>query len=108
MKRTPRNYRGTQPTGKAISDLLPSILQRMGEACQERPDLVLAAWPEVIGNQLAPMAKAVSFQEGVLVVKVANSTLYSLLSQHEKSKLLQRLRNQFPKVTIRNIIFRIG
>jgi hypothetical protein len=108
MKRTPRNYRGIEPTGKNIGDLLPKVLRKMGEAYQERPDLVLAAWSEIIGEKLAPMAKAVSFQEGVLLVKVANSTLYSLLSQHERTKLLQQLRNQFPKVTIRNIIFRIG
>lgn len=108
LPRTPRNYDGTDRTAKEISKLLPEIIQKMGASFQERPDLVLAAWPELIGEKLSPMTQVVSFVEGVLTVKVKNSSLYSLLSQHEKPKLLKALQAKFPSVMIRNIIFRIG
>jgi hypothetical protein len=108
MGRTPRNYAGIQSPGKSLSALLPEALRRIGDNYGDRPDLILLAWPKIIGEKLAPMTHAVSFDAGVLTVKVDNSTLYSLLSQHEKAKLLERLRAQFPKITIRNIIFRIG
>jgi len=98
----------TQPPAKKIQQLLPRILDEIGRAQKMRPDLILAAWPEVIGAKLAPMTEAVSFHEGVLLVKVKNATLYSLLAQHEKFRLLKSLQEKFPKVEIRNIIFRIG
>jgi len=103
-----RNSRETEPTNKSIQQVLPGLLRRIGEVYKDRPDLILAAWPQIIGEKLAPMTKAVRFDEGVLIVKVKNSTLYSLLSQHEKFRLLQCLRERFPSVAIRNIIFRIG
>jgi hypothetical protein len=106
--RSPKNYEGTKPTGRLLSPLLSSALSQIGESYKDRPDLIIAAWPEIMGSKLAPMTQALSFEEGVLTVKVKNSTLHSLLSLHEKPRLLQSLREKFPSVTIRNIIFRIG
>ena len=89
-------------------DLLPQILSKIGESQCLRGDLVLAAWPDVIGPKLAGMTQALSFVEGVLVVKVKNSTLHSLLSQNDKLRLLQLLRKKFSRIEIKNIHFRIG
>lgn len=80
----------------------------MGAVYQDQPGLVLAAWPGLVGPQVASMTQAVQFHEGILRVKVHNSPLYSLLTQHEKQRLLRNLRAQFPKVEIKNILFRIG
>jgi hypothetical protein len=107
-KRTPKNYDGTQVTTHRISDLLPVVLVEIGTVYQDRPDLILAAWPSIVGSTMAPMTQAISFQEGVLVVKVKNSTLHSLLSQQDKPKILAALRNKFPNIDIKNVFFRIG
>lgn len=107
-QRTPRNYDGTGTTTHHIDTLLTSALTRIGEGYKERPDLVLATWPEVIGPQFAAMTQAVSLIEGVLLVKVKNSTLHSLLSQHDKPKILRSLKQKFPSANIQNIVFRIG
>ena len=93
---------------KDIRQLLPGLLNKIGEAHKDRPDLVLAAWPEIIGEKYAKMTQAVSFDANVLTVKVKNSTLHSLLSQHEKTRLLRLLQERFPRVKIVNINFRIG
>lgn len=95
-------------TSHRMADLLPLVLTRIGEVYQQRSDLILAVWPEIIGAKLAPMTQAVSFADGVLVVKVKNSTLHSLLSQNDKLRLLNLLRNKFPRAEIKNICFRIG
>lgn len=87
---------------------MPAVLSRISETFSDRPDLILAAWDEIIGERLAPMTKAVSFVDGVLTVKVKNSTLYSLLSNHDKPKLLEALRAKFPKIKIKTILFKIG
>ena len=95
-------------TNKQIKDLLPSVLKEIHAAQRERPDLILAAWPELIGAKLLPMTKAVAFVSGILIVKVNNSTLYSLLKTQERGRLLLKLREKFPAAHIKNIDFRIG
>ena len=106
--RTPKNYNGTQPTSRRVADLLSSALSKLRENCQERPDLLLASWPEIIGPKHAPMTQAVSFCEGVLTVKVKNSALHSLLSRHDKHRILAAIQQRFPKANIQNIVFRIA
>ena len=109
----PKNssYRGsstTKVTTYHIRQLLPRFLQQISSVYKDRPDLILASWPEVIGPQLASMTQAVSFNEGILIVKVKNSTLYSLLSQNDKPRILKNLRDKFPNTLIKTILFRMG
>ena len=106
--RNPEGYDGTRSTNREVRTLLPQILGQIGEMHKERPDLIVAAWPEIIGKQFASMTKAVSFEGGILYIKVNNSMLYSLLSQHERGRLLKCLRGRFPAVEIKNIVFRLG
>lgn len=108
LRRTPRNYDAIQSPARELSSLLPQWLTHVSARFKDRPDLILQAWPELIGEKLAPMTTAVSFIEGVLTVKVKNSSLYSLLVQHEKAKLQSRLQKKFPSVKIVNIVFRLG
>lgn len=107
-KRVPKRFQGIEKTSKHIADLLPGFLENVSKKMQMRPDEVLAAWPQLVGEKLATMAKAVSFNEGILTVKVSNSTLYSLLSSQEKARLLSKLRGMFPSIPIHNIQFRVG
>jgi hypothetical protein len=70
--RTPKNYDGTAVTTHQMSELLPTVLAQIGKVYQQRPDLILAAWPQIIGPKLAAMTQALSFIDGVLTVKVRN------------------------------------
>lgn len=106
--RRPYGYDGSGKTSWLASELVSSLMHEVTHAVQARPDLVLAAWPEIIGAQLTPMTQAVSFIDGVLTVKVKNATLFSLLNHREKSRLVSLLRERFPKMTFVNIVFRTG
>ena len=108
MKRTPKNYDGDQPTGRQVKDLLLKIMAQITGKFDESPREILDSWPEIVGPEIGKMSRAVSFDSGVLKVKVDNSTLYSLLTLHEKERLLNKLRKRFAKVTFRSILFRIG
>lgn len=108
FRRTPKNYDGTALTTHSIGEVLSTVMSRIGGAYKDCPELVLAAWPDILGAKLAPMTQPMSFVDGILTVKVKNSTLYSLLSQHEKPRLLAALRQKFPKLQIRNIVLRVG
>lgn len=108
QRRLPRYYDGPLTTTRHIRQLLPQFLEEVGRKCVARPDLILAAWPEVIGSKLAAFTKAISFQDGILSVTVNNSTLYSLLSHNDKPRLIQNLRDKFPETLIKTIFFRLG
>lgn len=98
----------SRTTNKHISDILPKVLDRIAKVHSDRPDLILLSWPEVVGEKLQSMTRAISFRDGVLMVHVKNSTLLSILAQQEKKRLLQELRKKFPSVSIRDLIFRLG
>ena len=105
MSRTPRHFDGTARTGKNLSDLLPAAVKKIGAKSGCQSEEVLLFWPQVIGETMAPYTEPVSFIDGVLIVKVKSATLYSLLCQHERPRLLKRLQEKFP---IRNLVFRSG
>lgn len=83
-------------TNKLLVNLLPKMLERIVAIQKDRPDLIVSAWREIIGKDLAVMAKAIGFEKGVLMVKVSNSTLYSLLAQHEKNVYCKCCVKNFP------------
>ena len=110
IKKSPinrRNYDGTKLTGHTMESLLPRLLGRLSSSYQDRPDLILDAWPGIIGKKLAKMTHAEQFKDGVLHVKVKNSTLYSLLVLNDRQEVLKSLRLKFPKVKINNIFYKI-
>ncbi len=94
-------------TNRHLRELLPRVVGRIGARCADRPDLVMAAWGDIVGPKLAPSAVAESFVDGVLTVSVAHSPLYSVL-QRDREQLVRKLRRRFPKTKIQMIRLRIG
>jgi len=108
LKRTPKNYDGSTPTGKKICDLLPRILSKISKKCSHSHYEVLAAWSDIVGERIGKMSEAVSYDSGVLKVHVKNSTLYSLFVAHEKCRLITAFREKFPSMPFLDILFKIG
>lgn len=108
IRRTPKYYDGTAVTTHRFADLLPQVLSSIEELHHDRPDLVLAAWPEVIGEKFANMTEALSFNNGILVVAVKNSMLYSLLAQHDTPRIMRSLKIKFPSIRFDKIVFRMS
>ncbi len=95
-------------TSKFVRNMLGDFLGNITETYKEKPSKILDAWPEIIGEKFAHMTKAVSIKNKILTVNVSNSTLYSLLCQHEKITLLKKLQKKFSKEAVQDIRFRIG
>ncbi|NGX50285.1 MAG: hypothetical protein K1060chlam2_00126 [Chlamydiae bacterium] len=108
LKRTPRNYNGIEPTGRKISELLPEVLVKLSKKCNDKPYQILSAWSDIVGERIGKMSRAVNYDAGILTVHVENSTLYSLLVEHEKTRLIAAFKKRFSKVRFRDIYFRIG
>ena len=105
-RRQPR--KSTKSTTKPIQSLLPNFLKEINESCHTRHDLIPLAWPAIIGEKLSSMTRAENFTEGVLYVKVFNSTLLSILTHRERFILLKKLKAKFPKTDIKEIRFQLG
>jgi len=103
-KRTPRNYDGTFVPAKNLKDLLPCFMAEFSQKKGDSLEKISLEWSEILGSKMGPMTEVVSFFDGILTVKVKSSTLYSLLCQHEKPRLLRLLQKKF---SIREIILRI-
>ncbi len=105
MKRTPRYFDGTGKTGKLLSEILPGAVREIREKAGQGREEIFRFWQELIGDKIGPLTEVVSFVNGVLLVKVKSSSLYSLLCQHERPRLLKRLQEKFP---VRSLVFRVG
>lgn len=107
-KRLPKNYDGMMPTSRQIKHLLPHVLTEICSKLEENPSQIATIWREIVGEQIARLTQVIQLDAGLLKVKVENSTLYSLLVEHEKHRLLKTLQKRLPKLKIQNILFRIG
>jgi len=108
LKRTPKNYDGIESPDKEIKNVLPSLLKNISKRWEPDSKVVFQGWYRLIGKELASYTKPVHFEDGVLTIKVKSSTLYSLLHQREKPRLLRELSEHLPKAKIRDLVFRIG
>lgn len=97
-----------KPTSKHLKNLLVNFEENLKKINSIPIQDILSFWSEMVGHHVSAMTKAVDFQNGVLFVKVNNSSLYSLLMLHEKQKLLQLLRKKFPAILIKAIHFKLG
>jgi len=109
VQRRSRRYDGTEVPTRSLSDLLPQILgeisRKSAPVGKLGKEAISLCWTEILGEKMAPLTECISWVDGVLTVKVKSATLYSLLCQHEKVRLLKKLQEQFP---IRNLVFRVG
>lgn len=104
FRRTPKNYEGTDLTTHRLGDILPLALSQISSTYQIQPIVILQAWPEVIGARLSSMSQAVSFCNGVLIIKVKNSLCFELLHR-DSLKIYLAMVQKFPNAGIKKINF---
>ncbi len=95
----------TLPTGKKIADLLPDILAGIRAPGSNQSEAIFHHWCFLLGEKMARFTEMVSFKNGVLTIKVKSATLYALLCQHEKGRLLKELQKKFQ---VGDLVFRVG
>lgn len=98
--------RGTSIRSKQLGDIANKFLFEVSENYKKKPLSVIESWPKIIGK-LSQMTKVISFKRGLLVVGVKSSTLYSLLTNYEKGKILKKMQEEFSKDLVKDIAFRM-
>ncbi len=105
----PKSEDNVKQSTTTLQQLLPRVLDQIQTSFQQKSHQILESWNGIIGAECAPFTKAVRFEEGVLYVQVKNSMVLSLVNGATyKQKILQKLREKFPNIEVRNISFRIG
>lgn len=89
-----------------LKELIPEALKKAGGQAKLRRGLVLAAWKEVVGKELAGLTEAVSLEGGTLTVLVADPVTAHQLT-YSRLLLLKRYGERFPGV-VKEIRFVAG
>ncbi|KHG66406.1 hypothetical protein QT17_00170 [Thermus sp. 2.9] len=89
-----------------LKDLVPEALKKAGGKEKLRRGLVLAAWKEVVGKELARLTEAVGLEGGTLLVRVADPLTAHHLA-YSRLALLRRYQERFPGV-VEEIRFLVG
>ena len=108
-ERTPFGYDGQGLTSHKLQELLSGMMHQLGPLYAHKPSVVLESWPQIVGEKLAAFTQATRYEDGVLYVKVKNSTLLSLLSNPvDKQRIQDAVKAAVPGIVLKNIVFRIG
>ncbi len=105
MERTKRYFDGTGVTGKKISELLPEILGGLAPKGTDEREALWRLWMDLLGEKMGTLTQIVSWKNRVLTIKVKSATLYALLAQREKGRLLQEIQKKF---AVQELVFRVG
>ncbi len=95
-------------TNKLLKNIVPNLFNDVKSKYLKNPNFIINYWPKLVGKKLAPMTKAVSFENKTLFVLVKSSTLLSILKTQEKKRLLDLMQDRFSKDAIKNIVFKMG
>ena len=89
---------------RPIHNVLEALLKRLGIETQVKQRLVVALWPDVVGDRIAEIAKAERVIDGILFVTVTSSVWRVELLLH-KEKIIEKLNRRIGKPIITEIRF---
>jgi predicted nucleic acid-binding Zn ribbon protein len=79
-------------TPKPIAGVMENVVKSLGIARSYHGWLAVTKWPEIVGDQVAKVAKAFRFADGVLFVAVPDSVWRQTLSM-QADDILQKIRS---------------
>lgn len=90
-----------------VAAWLDAAMRRGGWVRGVRRAEAVLAWPRVVGSDVARFATAVAFQNGTLIVEVADAETAMHLGL-QRHRILEAYRSRLPEPTVRDLRFRVG
>jgi predicted nucleic acid-binding Zn ribbon protein len=87
-----------------VDELLGEVLEQTGTRVQVERMAVLDAWPEIVGEKLAAVARADAVDGPALVVRVKNSPWLMELNMM-RGELLERVNAHMDGAPLERIVF---
>jgi predicted nucleic acid-binding Zn ribbon protein len=100
--------RNRQRSEKAVTSLLPGILQRIRLDQRQSETEILRAWRHLIDPSLTAHAQPAGLAKGTLFVSVDSSVWLDEIVRYRRKEILDRLQLSFGKEMIQRISFRVG
>ena len=93
---------------RPVGDVLESTLKglKLDHRCDQ--EAMVAAWAEVVGDNIANNAQPLEVRRKVLIVQVLQPSIHYVLAQQMKGAILAKMQERFGKESIVDIDFRIG
>ncbi len=90
-----------------VTAWLDAAMRRGGWVRGVRRAEAVLAWPRIVGDDVARFATAVAFQNGTLIVEVADAETAMHLGL-QRHRILEAYRGRLPEPTVRDLRFRVG
>lgn len=90
---------------KSAAGLVDSVLKDAGLERLGRLDRLRAAWPEIVGADIARQSCPAALNNGVLCVEVANSTWRYVLATERNGEVLRRVLDSGVTEGVRSVRF---
>jgi predicted nucleic acid-binding Zn ribbon protein len=106
-----RGYREKAPAAdrtQGVSDALEKVMRQLGLQERLTESQILGAWKEIVGEWFALHTHPDRLRDGVLIVRVVQSSVQFELERNWKPKIIQKLKARLPGTRIREIKFRVG
>ncbi len=91
-----------------VSEALVKVMKTLGLQERLTESQILNAWREIVGEWLAVHTCPDRLRDGVLYVRVVQSSVQFEVDRNWKPKIIQNLKARFPGTRIREIKFRVG
>ncbi|MFN4259811.1 MAG: DciA family protein [Gemmataceae bacterium] len=109
MPRSPNQRANTNPAGpELVGEVLSRLFAARGWGRRQERLQLEEAWAVAVGVDHARQTRLGSIKRGILEVQVANAVLMQELAHFHKRRLLDELRRQLPRLSIRDLRFRAG
>ncbi|WP_213357720.1 DciA family protein [Chlamydiifrater phoenicopteri] len=107
-KASPTKKSRTATTIKHMSHVLSKYLEDLEKLRKTDPQQLIKAWHAIMDPKYKGMTAAVGYQDEELLVKVSNSSLFSILKQTNQKSLLEQLKTLSPRTPVKKIYFLFG
>jgi predicted nucleic acid-binding Zn ribbon protein len=93
---------------QVVGETLEKVMRQLGLAERLTEGQILAAWKDIVGEWFALHTCPDRIRDGVLYVRVVQSTVFYELDRNWKPKIIQKLKARFGPNRVRDVRFRIG
>lgn len=93
--------------GSHVGDAVRKFLAKVGMISQLDEQVIAAAWHEIVGDFIANHSAPDRIQNGILHIRVTQTTVLFELERNCKGRILRNLQERFGKTVVRDLKFRI-
>jgi hypothetical protein len=97
----------TKDTSRPVGPLVNALMKELGLGGRMTEEEIIAAWHEIVGDFLSKHSTPTRLFEGILYVRVLQSSMQFELERTWKSEILRKLKARFGR-SIRDVRFKMG